>query len=167
MSRILFTLTINGARHEIECEPQRTLLDILRDELGLLGTKQSCVQARCGVCTVLLDGKAVNSCILFALQCEGRGITTIEGVGEPDDLHPIQAAFVAHGAVQCGYCSPAMVLTAKSFLDRNPGVKPSRKEIREALAGTLCRCTGYQKLVDAVAAAAAEMSRESRNAAVE
>ena len=167
MSRILVTLTINGARHEIECEPQRTLLEILRDELGLLGVKQSCVQARCGVCTVLLDGKAVNSCILFALQCEGRGITTIEGVGEPHDLHPIQAAFVAHGAVQCGHCSPAMVLTAKSFLDRNPGMKPSRKEIREALAGTLCRCTGYQKLVDAVAAAAAEMSRESRNAAVE
>jgi aerobic-type carbon monoxide dehydrogenase small subunit (CoxS/CutS family) len=157
MTRILINLKINGIRQELECPPHWTLLEVLRNELGMLGTKQSCMQARCGVCTVLLDGKAVNSCILFAIQCEGREITTIEGVGAPEALHPIQAAFLKHGAVQCGYCSPAMVLTAKSFLDNNPGKVPTRQEIREALVGTLCRCTGYQKLVDAVAAAAVEM----------
>jgi len=130
---------------------------VLRGELGLTGTKENCLEAECGVCTVLLDGKAVNSCILLALQCAGRSIVTIEGLGDPEHLHPLQAAFVECGAVQCGYCIPGMILTAKSFLDECRGRLPSEPEIREALSGTLCRCTGYQKIVDAVALAARRM----------
>ncbi|MBV8408232.1 MAG: (2Fe-2S)-binding protein [Alphaproteobacteria bacterium] len=150
-------LTINGEVHRVSVEPHWTLLSVLRGELGLTGTKENCLEAECGVCTVLLDGKAVNSCILLALQCAGRSIVTIEGLGDPEHLHPLQAAFVECGAVQCGYCIPGMILTAKSFLDECRGRLPSEPEIREALSGTLCRCTGYQKIVDAVALAARRM----------
>ncbi|MBV8186858.1 MAG: (2Fe-2S)-binding protein [Alphaproteobacteria bacterium] len=150
-------LTINGELHRVSVEPHWTLLSVLRGELGLTGTKENCLEAECGVCTVLLDGKAVNSCILLALQCAGRSIVTIEGLGDPEHLHPLQAAFVECGAVQCGYCIPGMILTAKSFLDECRGRLPSEPEIREALSGTLCRCTGYQKIVDAVALAARRM----------
>ena len=150
-------LTINGDLHRVQVEPHWTLLQVLRGELGLTGTKENCLEAECGVCTVLLDGKAVNSCILLALQCRNRSIVTIEGLGDPEHLHPLQAAFVECGAVQCGYCIPGMILTAKSFLDECRGRLPSEPEIREALAGTLCRCTGYQKIVDAVALAARRM----------
>ncbi len=158
MSRKSLDLVINGERHQLQVEPHWTLLQVLRTHLGMMGTKENCLEAECGVCTVLLDGKAVNSCILLAGQAEGRAITTIEGLGDPEHLHPLQAAFIEHGAVQCGYCIPGMILNAKSFLDENPGRQPSRQEIREALAGTLCRCTGYGKIVDAVAAAAQRMA---------
>ncbi|MDP1603773.1 MAG: (2Fe-2S)-binding protein [Legionella sp.] len=164
MTATPLTLTINGERHDVTVEPHWTLLSVLRGPLGLSGTKENCLEAECGVCTVLLDGKAVCSCILPAMQCEGRAITTIEGLADGDNLHPLQAAFVKHGAVQCGYCIPGMVLTAKSFLDENAGRVPSRDEIREAISGTLCRCTGYHKIVDAVEAAAQEIVRAEAGA---
>ena len=158
MSRQPLDLVINGEHHQVLVEPHWTLLQVLRSHLGMMGTKENCLEAECGVCTVLLDGKAVNSCILLAGQAEGRAITTIEGLGDPEHLHPLQAAFIEHGAVQCGYCIPGMILSAKSFLDENPGRVPSRAEVREAIAGTLCRCTGYGKIVDAIAAAAKQMA---------
>ncbi|GGG52241.1 (2Fe-2S)-binding protein [Caldovatus sediminis] len=151
--------TLNGEAVAVEVPPDWTLLQVLRRELGLLGTKENCLEAECGVCSVLLDGRVVNACILLAAQCQGRSVTTIEGLGDPERLHPIQQAFLDHGAVQCGYCIPGMVLAAKSWLDENPGRLPGEDEIREALAGTLCRCTGYQKIVDAVAAAAAALAK--------
>lgn len=160
MSRRLLNVVINGEPHQLLIEPHWTLLQVLRGQIGMMGTKENCLEAECGVCTVLLDGKAVNSCILLAGQVEGRAITTIEGLGDPEHLHPLQAAFIEHGAVQCGYCIPGMILSAKSFLDENPGRQPSRAEIREAIAGTLCRCTGYSKIVDAVAAAAEHMTNK-------
>lgn len=158
MSRTILDLTINGERHEILVEPHWTLLHVLRKAIGMTGTKENCLEAECGVCTVLLDGKSVNSCILLALQASGRNVTTIEGIGDPEHLHPLQAAFIEAGAVQCGYCIPGMILTAKSYLDENPGYIPTRDEVREALAGTLCRCTGYRKIIDAVVLAAQRMS---------
>lgn len=164
MTATPLTLTINGELHDITVEPHWTLLSVLRGPLGLSGTKENCLEAECGVCTVLLDGKAVCSCILPAMLCEGRAITTIEGLADGDNLHPLQAAFVKHGAVQCGYCIPGMVLTAKSFLDENAGRVPSRDEIREAISGTLCRCTGYHKIVDAVEAAAQEIVKAEAGA---
>jgi len=157
MSPVTLDITINGERQKLAVEPHWTLLQVLRNQLGLTGTKENCLEAECGVCTVLLDGKAVNSCILLAAQCEGRSVITIEGLGNPDHLHPLQAAFIEHGAVQCGYCIPGMILTAKSYLDEHPGTTPSELELREAISGTLCRCTGYQKIIDAVAAAARRM----------
>ena len=157
MSPVTLDITINGERQKLAVEPHWTLLQVLRNQLGLTGTKENCLEAECGVCTVLLDGKAVNSCILLAAQCEGRSVITIEGLGNPDHLHPLQAAFIEYGAVQCGYCIPGMILTAKSYLDEHPGTTPSELELREAISGTLCRCTGYQKIIDAVAAAARRM----------
>ena len=154
MTANLLELSINGETHHVAIESHWTLLHVLRNQLGLTGTKQNCLEAECGVCTVLLDGKAVNSCILLAMQCSGRAITTIEGLGDPEHLHPLQAAFIEYGAVQCGYCIPGMILTAKSFIDECGGRVPEEAEVREALSGTLCRCTGYQKIVDAVIAAA-------------
>ena len=165
MSRSSLALMINGEQHELLIEPHWTLLHVLRTELGLTGTKENCLEGECGVCTVLLDGKAVNSCIVLAAQCGGRDIVTIEGLGGPERLHPLQQAFIKYGAVQCGYCIPGMILTAKSFLDEHPGKIPSEDEIREAICGTLCRCTGYQKIVDAIAAAATRMSKQAEHAA--
>ncbi len=150
MKSLSVTLQINGETHAVEVEPHWTLLHVLRQRLGMMGTKENCLEAECGVCTVLLDGLAVNSCILLAAQCEGRSITTIEGLGDSEHLHPLQSAFMETGAVQCGYCIPGMILTAKSYLDERPGHQPDEAEVREALCGTLCRCTGYQKIVDAV-----------------
>lgn len=158
MTRQALDLTINGESHQLMVEPHWSLLHVLRRELGMTGTKENCLEAECGVCTVLLDGKAVNSCILLAEQARGRAIVTIEGLGDPEHLHPLQAAFIEHGAVQCGYCIPGMILTAKSFLDERHGRVPSEAEVREALSGTLCRCTGYQKIVEAVIAAARQMN---------
>jgi carbon-monoxide dehydrogenase small subunit len=158
MSRNIVDLTINGELHEILIEPHWTLLYVLRNLIGMTGTKENCLEAECGVCTVLLDGKSVNSCILLAKQAAGHNITTIEGIGDPEHLHPLQAAFIEAGAVQCGYCIPGMILTAKSYLDENPDYIPTRDEVREALAGTLCRCTGYRKIIDAVVLAAERMS---------
>ena len=158
MTRQELDLSINGECHRVMVEPHWSLLQVLRRELGLTGTKENCLEAECGVCTVLLDGKAVNSCILLAEQCRGRSVVTIEGLGDPEHLHPLQIAFIEHGAVQCGYCIPAMILTAKSFLDEVRGHVPTEDEVREALSGTLCRCTGYQKIVDAVIGAARRMN---------
>ena len=158
MSRIPLELTVNDEQYSLFVEPHWSLLQVLRSEIGLTGTKENCLEAECGVCTVLLDGRAVCSCVTMALQCEGKAITTIEGLSAGGVLHPLQDAFIRHGAVQCGYCIPGMILTAKSFLDANPGIRPNEDQIREAIAGTLCRCTGYQKIVDAVADAAEIMA---------
>jgi carbon-monoxide dehydrogenase small subunit len=139
---------VNEQEHEIAVEPGRTLLDILRYELGLTGTKEGCSTGSCGSCTVLLDGEAVNSCLVFAVEVEGKEITTIEGLAQQDKLHPLQQAFMDEGAVQCGFCTPGVILTAKAFLDSNPN--PDESQIRQAIAGNLCRCTGYDKIVRAV-----------------
>lgn len=152
MSKLALTLTINGERHEVLTEPHRTLLDVLRVDLGLTGTKENCLEAECGVCTVLLDRRAVNSCIVLAAQCQGREVVTIEGLARDGALDPLQQAFIDHGAVQCGYCIPGMILSAKAFFEERPD--STEAEVREALAGNLCRCTGYQKIADAVLAAA-------------
>ena len=152
MSKLALALTINGERHEVLTEPHRTLLDVLRVDLGLTGTKENCLEAECGVCTVLLDRRAVNSCIVLAAQCQGREVVTIEGLARDGALDPLQQAFIDHGAVQCGYCIPGMILSAKAFLEECPD--STEAEVREALAGNPCRCTGYQKIADAVLAAA-------------
>jgi aerobic carbon-monoxide dehydrogenase small subunit len=157
MSKIPLQLQINGETYELLAEPHWTLLHVLRAQLGLTGTKENCLEAECGVCTILLDGRAVNACILLAIQCRGRDIQTVEGLGRPGHLHPLQQAFIDHGAAQCGYCTPGMLLAAKSYLDEHPGVVPEPDAVREAVAGTLCRCTGYQKIVDAIRAAAQRM----------
>ena len=162
MSTRALTLVINGERHDVRAEPHHTLLDVLRTELGLTGTKENCLEAECGVCTVLVDGAAVNACILLAVQCPGREIVTIEGLARDGALHPLQQAFIDHGAVQCGYCIPGMILSAKAFLDERASPTerpaPTEEEVRQALAGNLCRCTGYQKITEAVLAAARELA---------
>ena len=129
---------------------------MLRAQLGLTGTKENCLEAECGVCTVLVDGAAVNACILLAAECAGRDILTIEGLAGGEGLHPLQQAFIDHGAVQCGYCIPGMILAAKAYLDEEAA--PTEAGVREALAGNLCRCTGYQKIADAVLAAARQLA---------
>ena len=159
MTRAL-TLSINGLVHEVTAPPDRVLLDVLRADAGLTGTKENCLESECGVCTVLVDGAAVNSCTLLAAECEGREIVTIEGLGRGGALHPLQQAFIDEGAVQCGYCIPGMILSAKALLDENPA--PCEAEVREALAGNLCRCTGYQKIADAVLKAVAAMAAGPR-----
>jgi carbon-monoxide dehydrogenase small subunit len=156
MSKIDLVLSVNGERHEVRTEPHRTLLDVLRTDLGFTGTKENCLEAECGVCTVLLDGAAMNACILLAAECQGREVLTIEGLAREGELHPLQRAFIDHGAVQCGYCIPGMILAAKAYLDEHPS--PTEAEVREALAGNLCRCTGYQKIAEAVLAAAGELA---------
>jgi len=145
-------IKVNGQDYEIAAEPGRTLLDVLRYELGLTGTKEGCSTGSCGSCTVLLDGEAVNSCLVFAVEVEGKEITTIEGLAQRDKLHPLQQAFIDEGAVQCGFCTPGVILTAKAFLDSNPS--PDESQIRQAIVGNLCRCTGYDKIVRAIMSAA-------------
>jgi carbon-monoxide dehydrogenase small subunit len=142
------TLTVNGDKVDLEVPPHRTLLDLIRNDLGLTGTKEGCGNGECGACTVLMDGQPVNACLVLALQAQGKEITTIEGLSRGGRLHSIQEAFISHGAIQCGFCTPGMVLSAKALLDRIP--RPKELEVREALAGNLCRCTGYQKIVEAV-----------------
>jgi carbon-monoxide dehydrogenase small subunit len=146
----LITLFVNNNKYEIAVAPNKTLTQVLREDLNLLGTKEGCGLGDCGACTVILDGRPVNSCLVLAVQVDGSGITTIEGVAEGQKLHPVQQAFVDHGAVQCGFCTPGMVLSAKSLLEKNP--HPTELEVRKALSGNLCRCTGYQKIVEAVEA---------------
>ncbi len=148
MTKRLLSVTVNGKLHEVAVAPHRTLVQLLREDLHLTGTKVGCGEGDCGACTVLLDGAPVNACLVLALQTEGREVTTIEGLAEGDQLHPLQQAFVDHGAVQCGFCSPGMLLSAKALLDSNP--QPDPAQIRAGLAGNLCRCTGYQKIVEAV-----------------
>lgn len=157
MEKMQIVLTVNGKDYDLLIAPNRTLAQALREELELTGTKQGCEVGDCGSCTVLLDGEPVNSCLVLAVQAQGREITTIEGVADGNKLHPIQEAMVEHGAVQCGFCSPGMILSAKSLLEKNPN--PGQDEIRQALSGNLCRCTGYQKIVEAVQDAAGKMGR--------
>lgn len=148
MTRQSLLLTVNGNNHALEVEPHRSLLDVLREELGLTGTKKGCNAGDCGACTVLLDGAPVNACLVLAVQAEGQEVTTIEGVAGDGQLHPVQEAFIAHGAVQCGYCTPGMVLSSIALLRETP--RPIRAEIQEALSGNLCRCTGYVQIIEAI-----------------
>jgi aerobic-type carbon monoxide dehydrogenase small subunit (CoxS/CutS family) len=142
---------VNGKVQEVFVEPWKTLLEVLREELGLTGAKMGCDDGNCGACTVLVDGRAVKSCLLLAAQARGKKILTIEGLGSEGNLHPLQQAFIDHFAVQCGYCTPGMILTAKALLDENPGA--TEEDIRDYLHGNICRCTGYVKIVEAVEAA--------------
>jgi len=146
--KIPIMLTVNGEDHRLEVKPNRTLVDVLREDLGLTGTKKGCGGGKCGSCTVLMDGLPVDSCLVLAPQADGREIVTIEGLAKEGKPHPLQEAFVAKGAIQCGYCSPGMILSAKALLDENP--HPGEGEIRSAIAGNLCRCTGYSKIVEAI-----------------
>jgi len=144
-------IELNGEWKEASVEPETTLLELLRDIWGLTGTKRGCDEGDCGACTVLLDGQPVNSCLILALRVNGRQVTTIEGLGEVDHLHPLQTAFVQYGALQCGFCGPGILLSAKALLDSNP--HPTRTEIQQALSGNICRCTGYSKIIEAVLSA--------------
>jgi carbon-monoxide dehydrogenase small subunit len=144
----LIRLTVNDRTYELAVEPNTTLVDLLRYDLGLTGTKKGCDLGDCGACTVLMDGKAVNSCLVLAVQANGRTVQTIEGLETELGLHPLQQAFVEKGAIQCGFCTSGMILSAKELLDRTP--HPQEPEIRHAISGNLCRCTGYQKIIEAI-----------------
>ncbi len=153
MNRAIVTLTVNGDCYSAAVNPNTTLAEMLRDHLRLTGTKQGCGTGDCGACTVLMDGRAINSCLTLALESEGAEITTIEGIAlSGEELHPVQQSFIEHGATQCGFCTPGMVVSAVHLLDGN--ASPSEPEIRHALGGTLCRCTGYTKIVEAIEAVA-------------
>jgi carbon-monoxide dehydrogenase small subunit len=153
--KILVHACINGEAVEFLCEPRQSLLEVLREELGLTGTKQGCDSGNCGACNVILDGVLVNSCLILAVEMQGKSVTTIEGIAPPEGLHPLQQKFLEHAALQCGICTPGFIVAAKALLDQNPN--PSEKEVRRWLAGNLCRCTGYDKIVRAVLDAAASM----------
>ncbi|MFC1943023.1 (2Fe-2S)-binding protein [Chloroflexota bacterium] len=152
------TLRVNGESYQLAVEPHRPLVDVLRNDLGLTGTKKGCGHGHCGTCTILLDGKAVNSCLILAVDVADRNIVTIEGLAPDGKLHPLQEAFIRHGAVQCGFCTPGLILTAKALLDENPASGP--EEIRFALAGNICRCTGYAKVVKAILSVAQGRGKE-------
>jgi len=152
-------LKVNGELHDVVIDSHRTLLEVLRESIGLMGTKEGCDQGACGACTVLLDGKPVPSCMVLAIDAQGKDILTIEGLASGSELHPIQKAFINLGAIQCGFCSPGMMLTAKALLDQK--LDPSWAEVEAAISGNLCRCTGYVKIIEAVMAAAQEMKRVS------
>jgi carbon-monoxide dehydrogenase small subunit len=152
MKKELINLTINGAPYEVEVEPNLILNALLRDRLGLTGTKISCAEGECGACTILVDGKPMLSCSMLAVAANGKNITTIEGLADNGELHKIQKKFIELGAIQCGYCSPGMILAVKALLDENPN--PTRDDVKRAIGGNLCRCTGYVKIVDAALAAA-------------
>jgi carbon-monoxide dehydrogenase small subunit len=153
--RRIVRITINGLLREVAVPANRTLLDLLREDLDLTGTKHGCGEGDCGACTVLLDGEPVNACLVLAAEAEGREVTTIEGLASGALLHPVQQAFVDAGAVQCGYCTPGMVLVAAALVARNPS--PTESDVRHAISGNFCRCTGYQKIVEAVLAASARV----------
>ncbi len=141
-------ITVNGEEYDLLIDPKKTLLELLRDDLDLTGTKEGCDEGECGACSVILDGKVVNSCLVLAVEADNAEVMTIEGIHRGEELHPIQKAFVDSGAVQCGFCTPGMVLTTKAMLDEIPD--PSEEDIKQYLAGNLCRCTGYTKIIDAV-----------------
>jgi len=159
MNRVRMTLRVNGEEQEVLFHAYKTLLEVLREELGLTGTKHGCELGECGACAVLVDGVPVLSCLELALQCEGRDIQTVEGLAQGTELHPLQAAFADHGGSQCGYCTSGMLMTAKALLDREPA--PSRERIKEAISGNLCRCTGYQQIWEAIESAARRL-REAK-----
>jgi carbon-monoxide dehydrogenase small subunit len=148
MKRVTIKATINHRKYELEVRPNLTLLDLLREELGLTGTKRGCEIGECGACTVLMNGQAVNSCLVLAPQIDGEEILTVEGLADGHKLHPLQESFLDHDAVHCGFCTPGSLMSAKELLDRNPN--PSEEEIRMAISGNLCRCTGYQQIVEAI-----------------
>ena len=153
------TCKVNGREVSLQVHPWESALTALRERLGLTGVKEGCGIGECGACTIIVDGRAVDSCLMLAAQLDGREVVTVEGIGQADSLHPLQEAFLARGAVQCGFCTPGMLLSAKALLDENP--HPSREEIVESLSGNLCRCTGYHQIVDAVEAIAAGSSSDS------
>jgi carbon-monoxide dehydrogenase small subunit len=159
MSKIHVSATINGEPAEFLCEPQQTLLDVLRNELGLTGSKEGCASGDCGACSVIVDGRLICSCLMLAAEAEGHAVTTIEGVANGDELHPVQRQFLQHAALQCGFCTPGLIVAAKALLDRT--TNPTETETRYWLAGNLCRCTGYDKVIRAVLDAAAEMRGET------
>ncbi len=146
------TATINDEEVEFLCEPRQSLLEVLRETLGLMGAKEGCNNGNCGACNVILDGALVNSCLVLAVEIQGRNVATIEGIATPEGLHPLQQKFIEHAALQCGYCTPGFIVASKALLDQNPD--PSEHEVREWLAGNLCRCTGYDRIVKAVLDAA-------------
>ncbi len=152
--RIAITVTVNGEPFREEVPATRSLLDFLRDDLGLTGTKEGCSEGECGACAVILDGRLVDACLIFAAEADGRSVETVEGLADGEDLHPLQRTFAATGAAQCGYCTPGMLMACKSLLDRNPS--PTREEVVHGIAGNLCRCTGYGTIIQAVMEAAKE-----------
>jgi carbon-monoxide dehydrogenase small subunit len=155
----LMRFNVNGVIYEEEIDHRRTLLEVLRENLGLLGTHKGCDEGQCGACTVLIDGKAVNSCLVLAISVQGKKIITIEGLAQGEKLHPVQEAFVESGAIQCGFCSPGMIMVTKAFLDEHPN--PTEEEAKRAISGNLCRCTGYFQIIDAVMKAAEKMRKEA------
>jgi len=152
MKKQLITLRVNGEEHEVAVYPHRTLLEVLREEIGLTGSKEGCGMGACGACTVIVDGKAILACLTLALSVEGKEIRTVEGLAEGQELSPLQKAFVEHGAIQCGYCTPGMLMSSTAALSKNP--HPDEEEIKKAISGNLCRCTGYVKIVEAIKAVA-------------
>lgn len=150
MNEIEVELSVNGTKYQLKIEPWRTLVEVLREKLGLMGTKKSCNEGECGACTVIMDGKAVTSCLVLALDARGKDIVTIEGLSEGETLDPIQESFLKHGGVQCGYCTSGMIMSAKALLDKNPN--PTLDDTRRAISGNLCRCTGYQHIIDSIMA---------------
>ncbi len=148
MSRHEISLTVNGERYELEVEANRTLLQLLREDLELTGTKQACERGDCGLCTVLLDGVPTKSCLVLAVEVDGREVTTVEGLSRGEELTPVQRAFIEQGAVQCGFCTPAFILAGEALLKHNP--RPTEEEVKEAVGGILCRCTGYRQIIDAI-----------------
>ena len=150
--KLMMQLNINGVLHESEINVRRTLLEVLRETFGLMGTKKGCNEGECGACTVLLDGKSVLACLVLAVEAQGKRIDTVEGLAENGELHPLQESFIRHGALQCGFCTPGMLMAARGLLNENP--KPDEPEARQAIAGNLCRCTGYDKIVKAILDAA-------------
>jgi carbon-monoxide dehydrogenase small subunit len=152
MTKQLISLTVNGQPYEVAVEPRWTLLEMVREELQLTGSKEGCGTGDCGACSMIVDGRLVTPCLMLAVQADGRQVVTVEGLGMNGDLHPVQQAFIDAGGVQCGFCTPGMIMAAKSLLDQNPS--PTLEQVREGLAGNLCRCTGYAKIYEAVMLAA-------------
>ncbi|MBW1802770.1 MAG: (2Fe-2S)-binding protein [Deltaproteobacteria bacterium] len=148
MTEVPIELTVNGTHYQVNVPPWRTLVEVLRETLGLMGTKKSCNEGECGACTIIMDGRPVTSCLVLAVDAQGKDIVTVEGLSEGEKLDPIQESFLRHGALQCGFCTPGMVMASKALLDENPN--PTLAEAREAISGNLCRCTGYQHIIDAI-----------------
>jgi len=155
MKEVEIVLNVNEKNYQLRIPPWRTLVEVLRENLGLMGTKKSCNEGECGACTVHMDGKPVTSCLVLAVDAQGKQVVTIEGIAKGEKLHPIQEAFVGQSGTQCGYCTPGMIMSAKALLDENPD--PSQEEIREGISGNLCRCTGYTKIFESISAAAQNM----------
>jgi len=151
MKEVDIELKVNGTNYQVKIKPWRTLVEVLREDLGLMGTKKSCNEGECGACTLIMDGRSAASCLVLAVDAQGRDILTIEGMSEGETLHPIQESFLKHGGLQCGFCTPGMVMSAKALLDENP--TPTLEETRRAISGNLCRCTGYQHIIDSIMAA--------------